>query len=68
MYPETLDVEFYRERAHLCRELANLATASKPLFARLYCLARAYEERAAAAESNATNRSASQAERGKECH
>ena len=50
MDPETLDADFYRERARLCHTLADAATAAKPLFARLYFLARGYEERALAAE------------------
>ena len=44
----TLDANFYRERANLCHRLANAATEAKPLFARLYFLAKAYEERAQA--------------------
>jgi len=47
---ETLDGDFYRERARLCRELAESAAAAKPLFARLFFLAKAYEERARAAD------------------
>ena len=50
MYAETLDAKFYRERAQLCHKLADAATAAKPLFARLYLLAKAYEEKAATAE------------------
>jgi hypothetical protein len=47
---ETLDADFYRERARLCHELADAATAARSLFVRLYVLAGAYEERAKAAE------------------
>jgi hypothetical protein len=50
-YAETLDAEFYRQRAHLCHKLADASQAAKPIFARLYFLAKAYEEKAAAAES-----------------
>jgi hypothetical protein len=49
MDTETLDEDFYRERARLCHELAEAAAATKPLFARLFFLARAYEEKAKAA-------------------
>ena len=49
---ETLDADFYRERARLCHKLADAAGAAKPLFARLYLLARAYEERAERAEQS----------------
>lgn len=49
---ETLDADFYRERAHLCHKLAEAATAARPLFARLCLLARTYEEKASAAELN----------------
>jgi hypothetical protein len=50
MRAETLDADFYRQRAHLCHKLADAATAAKPLFARLYFLAKAYEEKAKAAD------------------
>jgi hypothetical protein len=46
---ETLDADFYRDRARLCHRLADAATEAKPLFTRLYFLAQAYEERAKAA-------------------
>jgi hypothetical protein len=46
---ETLDADFYRERAHLCHKLADASKAAKPLFTRLYLLAKAYEEKAKAA-------------------
>lgn len=45
MHAETLDAEFYRERARLCHTLAEAATAAKPIFSRLYFLARAYEQK-----------------------
>ena len=51
MHAETLDAEFYRERARLCHTLAEAATAAKPIFSRLYFLARAYEQRATAYEA-----------------
>jgi hypothetical protein len=50
----TLDSNFYRERAQLCHKLAGAATAAQPLFARLHLLAKAYEEKAEAAESKLT--------------
>jgi hypothetical protein len=49
---ETLDADFYRGRARLCHKLADAAGAAKPLFARLYLLARAYEDRAERAGQN----------------
>ena len=52
MDAETLDGDFYRERARLCQKLAQAATAAKPLSVRLYFLARAYEEKARATESS----------------
>jgi hypothetical protein len=48
---ETLDADFYRQRATLCLKLADVATVARPLYARLFFLARTYEERAAAAEN-----------------
>lgn len=57
---QTLDANFYHERARLCHELAEVAKAAKPLFSRLYFLARAYEERAAAAELKLGRRQASE--------
>jgi hypothetical protein len=48
---ETLEANFYRDRAHLCHKLANAATEAKPLFRRLYFLAKAYEGKARAADS-----------------
>jgi len=50
MDAETLDADFYRDRAHFCHTLADAATAAKPLFTRLYFLAKAYEERTKTAE------------------
>jgi hypothetical protein len=50
MNAETLDADFYRERARLCHELAEAARAARPLFARLFFLAKAYEEKAKAAD------------------
>jgi hypothetical protein len=47
---ETLEANFYRDRAHLCHKLANAATDAKPLFRRLYVLATAYEEKAKVAD------------------
>jgi hypothetical protein len=47
-----LDSGFYRDRADLCRKLAVSAEAARPLFARLYFLAEAYQERAKAADLN----------------
>jgi hypothetical protein len=49
-YVETLDADFYRRRAHFCHKLAEQAQEAKPLFARLYFLAKAYEDRAKAAD------------------
>jgi hypothetical protein len=48
---ETLNADFYRQRALECLRLAGTAQAAKPLVTRLYCLARAYEEKAKAADS-----------------
>jgi hypothetical protein len=48
MYAETLDADYYRERAKLCHRLAEKALESRPLYARLFFLARAYEDKAAA--------------------
>jgi hypothetical protein len=48
---ETLDADFYRERACLCHELAEAATAARPLFVRLFFLGKAYEEKAKAADA-----------------
>jgi hypothetical protein len=50
MEAETLDARFYRQHARLCHELAEAATAAKPLFTRLFFLPKAYEEKAKAAE------------------
>jgi len=50
MDAETLDADFYRARARLCHELAEAAIAAKPLFSRLFFLAKAYEEKAKAAD------------------
>jgi hypothetical protein len=50
----TLGSDFYREQAQLCHKLAESSTAAKPLFARLCLLAKAYEEKAEAAESKLT--------------
>jgi hypothetical protein len=58
---ETLNADFYRERARLCRELAEAATAAKPLFARLVFLAKSYEEMAKAADLQPVKRSKAQA-------
>jgi hypothetical protein len=43
--PETLDAEFFRDRAALCHQLAPSGT-SGPLFERLRALAKSYEHRA----------------------
>ena len=51
---ETLNAAYYRERALECFRLANTAQAAKPLSARLYLLAKAYEEKAKAADSEQT--------------
>jgi hypothetical protein len=56
---QRLDANFDHERARLCHELAEVAKAAKPLFCRLYFLARAYEERAAAATLKLDRRQAS---------
>jgi hypothetical protein len=50
MYAETLDADFYRKRANFCYDLADKAHASRPLYARLFFLARAYEAKANAAD------------------
>jgi hypothetical protein len=50
MDAETLNADFYRDRARFCHTLADAATAAKPLFARLYFLAKVYEERTKTAE------------------
>jgi hypothetical protein len=50
MYVETLDADFFRERAEFCYKLAEKALESSPLYARLYFLAKAYEDRAKAAD------------------
>jgi hypothetical protein len=50
MSAETLDGDYYRDRADLCRKLAISAEAAKPLFARLFFLAEAYQEKAKAAD------------------
>lgn len=56
---ETLDADYYRQRAQSCHQLANNARAPKPLYARLHVLATKYQERANAVESfPAENRSA----------
>jgi hypothetical protein len=47
---ETLDADFFRRRAHLCHMLADAAKDAKPLFRRLFGLAKAYEEKAKAAD------------------
>ena len=47
--PETLDAEFFRDRAALCHQLAPSGT-SGPLFERLRALAKSYEHRAAVTE------------------
>jgi hypothetical protein len=41
-----LDADYYRLQALLCYRLANEARAAKPLFSRLYHLAKAYDEKA----------------------
>jgi hypothetical protein len=51
MDAQTLDADFYRERAQLCHKLAGAATAAKPLFTRLHLLAKKYEEKAESADS-----------------
>jgi hypothetical protein len=51
---ETLNGEYYRQRALDCFRLADEARAAKPLFTRLYFLAKAYEEKAKAADSEQT--------------
>jgi hypothetical protein len=53
---ETLDAEYYRERAHLCHKLAEAAHAARPLFARLYFLAKEYEDKARVADFRSANR------------
>jgi hypothetical protein len=49
MYAETLDADFYRQRANLCYKLADKAHAARPLYSRLHFLAKAYEDKAKAA-------------------
>ena len=46
MYAETLNADFCRARAEFCYKLAATAHAARPLFARLYFLAREYEHQA----------------------
>jgi hypothetical protein len=48
---ETLSADYYRQQALECLRLADATRAAKPLFARLYLLARACEEKAKAADS-----------------
>jgi hypothetical protein len=55
MTAKMLDADFYRQRACLCHKLADAAQAAKPLVARLYFLAEAYEEKARAYEVQSTN-------------
>jgi hypothetical protein len=50
MATESLNGDFYRERARFCHKLAEAAAAAKPLFARLFFLAREYEQRAETAD------------------
>jgi hypothetical protein len=50
MYAETLDADFYRQRANFCQKLAQQAQSARPLFARLYFLAKVYEYKAKAAD------------------
>jgi hypothetical protein len=38
MDAETLDSDFYRERARFCHDLAETARGTKPLFSRLFFL------------------------------
>ena len=46
---ETLDAEYYRRQALLCHLLAKASSEARPLSARLYALAKAYDEKAAEA-------------------
>jgi hypothetical protein len=50
MYAETLDADFYRQRADFCYKLADKAHAARPLYLRLCFLAKAYEDKAKAAD------------------
>jgi hypothetical protein len=50
MSSETLDADFYRQQARMCHQLAVSAGDARPLFARLFALAKAYEEKAEAAD------------------
>jgi hypothetical protein len=50
MNAETLDSDFYRQQARMCRQLAASAREARPLVARLVALAKTYEERAEAAD------------------
>jgi hypothetical protein len=50
MYAETLDTDYYRQRANFCYKLAEKALEARPLYARLYFLARAYEDKAKSAD------------------
>jgi hypothetical protein len=43
---ETLDAEYYRRQALLCHLLAKASSDARPLFTRLYALAKAYDEKA----------------------
>jgi hypothetical protein len=49
-WAESLDADYYRQRAQLCHQLANNARAAKPLLARLYVLATKSEGRANTAD------------------
>jgi hypothetical protein len=48
---ESLNGAYYRLRAVECLRLADKAQAAKPLFKRLFSLAKAYEEKAMAVDS-----------------
>jgi hypothetical protein len=50
MSAETLNADFYRQHAQMCHKLAATAQDAKPLFTRLFSLAKAYEEKAEEAE------------------
>jgi hypothetical protein len=50
MYAETLDADFYRQRANFCYKLAEKALETRPLYVRLLFLAGAYEDKAEAAD------------------
>jgi hypothetical protein len=50
MHAETLDADYYCQRADFCYKLADNAHAARPLYARLYFLANAYEDKAKAAD------------------